>query len=115
MDILSMPSSASGLRHNLLSGQRPHEGAESGLSPIPDRRRRLLFEAQFLSSFIHIDTNDVADLDLPGGDQVRERNHQVAFDGALERARAIAAVESFGEQEILCSFGATEHEISTAR
>src|SRR5262249_5525560 len=98
-----------------LGGQRSHEGAESRLSPLPNRRRGLLFEAQFLSGFIHVDANDVADLDLPGGDQVRQRYHQIALDGALERARAVAAVESFGEQEILCPFGAIEHEISTAR
>src|SRR2546427_11010793 len=99
----------------MLSGQGPHESAEPRLSPLPSRRRGLLFEAQFLSGFIHVDANDVADLDLPGGDQVRQRYHQMALDGAFERARAIAAVESFGEEGILFSFCATEHEIAAAR
>src|SRR5262245_18074540 len=98
-----------------LSGQRSQKGSEPRLSPFPGRRRRLLFEAQFLPGFVHIDTNDVTDFDLPGGDQVRQRYHQVALNGALERARAVAAVEAFGKQEILRPFGATEHEISGAR
>src|SRR5262245_20181023 len=98
-----------------LGGQGPHEGAEPRLGPLPSRRRELLLEAKFLSGFIHVDANDVADLDLPGGDQIRQRYDQMALDGALERARAVAAVESFGEQEVLRPFGATEHEISAAR
>src|SRR5262249_17550523 len=102
-------------RHSLLSCQGPHEGAEPRLGPLPGRRRGLLFEAQFPSRFIHVDANDVADFDLSGGDQVRQRYHQVALDDALERARAVTSVEAFGEQEILCPFSATEHEISASR
>ena len=50
---------------------------------------------------IEIDFNPVAGLNLVGSDQVRERMHNEAFNGALKVTRAVLNVSSLFEQETL--------------
>ena len=46
----------------------------------------------------HVDANEVAELHLSGGDEVRQREHDMTFDRALQVARAVTEVGSFLQQ-----------------
>ena len=62
------------------------------------------------SAGIEIDADQVAAANLSGGDQVRERMHQVAVDGALQVAGAVLQVGAFAQQVVRGAIGQREDE-----
>ena len=58
-----------------------------------------------------IDADKITELHLAGRHQIRERKHQMAFDGALQVPGAIFRVRAFVQQEALNFRRAVENEL----
>src|SRR5439155_26622509 len=69
----------------------------SGIRETESRSSSFLREGQFAARRREIDLDDVAQADLAGGDQVRNRIDQVPFDGAFQMTCAVLQVRTFAK------------------
>src|SRR5260370_7191952 len=58
-----------------------------------------------------IDANEVAEVNLLGRQQVRQRIYDMAFNGALEVPRTVALVRAFLQEEVAAGIGYPEQEL----
>ena len=66
-----------------------------------DERALIVFQKDQLRAIVvQVHGDQIAQLDLPGGQKIRERENQEALDGPLQMARAEFGVRAFAEQEI---------------
>src|ERR1700690_731454 len=63
----------------------------------------------------HIHTHEVAELHLSGGNEIRQREYQMAFDSALQMPRSVLRIGAFAEQELFHRRRAIENELMRAR
>jgi len=69
-------------------------------------------EGEFLVVAIPIHADEVADAHLLGGEKIGEGIDEVAFNGALEVARAVALVGAFLQEEIAAAIGDAKEEFA---
>src|SRR5215469_1626957 len=71
----------------------------------------LLHESQLRDLGVVVDGDQVPDLDLLCGQQVRQRKHQVAFDRALQVPRSESRISALLQQELASARRAIEHKM----
>src|ERR1051326_6029674 len=78
-------------------------------------QRSFSFFGEGKLAFLHVDADEVAQLDLPGSYQVGQRKDNVLLDGPLQVTRSVLGVGAFFEKELLHLLGATEDKLVVAR
>src|SRR5262249_33340801 len=69
-------------------------------------------EGKAVLALVPVDANQIAEMNLLGGQQIRQRIDNVAFNGALQMACAVALIGAFLKQEILTLVGDAEKELA---
>src|SRR5262245_22997948 len=83
---------------------------------IDSRRHSASFaEPQFIFYQVPLYQQHIAGRNLPCGDQIRERDDQVALDGPFKRPGAVSPIISLIQQKSLYVITASEHERTSPR
>src|SRR5437870_8352029 len=70
-----------------------------------------LREGEFSAAWSEIDLDDLAQTNLAGCDQIRDRINKMPFNGAFQVTRTVFQVRTFVKQKFLCFRSASEDEL----